>query len=113
MFERIKKAIRKREAAKKRQEIERAQALEFEWHWFMKFGNEDYTGFGTIKRSSWKRWFYQLIKDGIVYDVESSSYRRVNGVLVSKYIKYKVSDMDRFDTVSSANGWKKRNWKMN
>ena len=103
MFERIKKLKKKRELQKK---IERAQHLAFEWHWFMQFGSEDYIGFGRITRDSW-RWFSQLIKDGIVYDVTSKDYERVDGILVSKYIRYRISDMDRFETVAEAHGWKK------
>lgn len=94
-------------ASKKRKDINEAINGVWAWHWHSKFGDDPWTGSGTISRKHWNNIFRDLRDDGIIYDIKSSDRKYVHGVLVSKHIEYKISDKDRFDEVLEAAGWEK------
>jgi hypothetical protein len=106
MFEKIKKAIRRRETAKKRQEIEMALPW-FKWHWFWQFGKEPMYGTGEITYKDWK-WFKTLIEEGTIYDLKVDRCERLHGHIIYKHVSYRVADKERLDEVFKEHGWRDR-----
>ena len=103
MFAFIKKLIMR----KKRKDIEEAINGVFAWHFHSKFGDNPWTSSGDISRKHWNDIFRKLRDEGTIYDIKSSNWRYVHGVLVSKHIEYKIRDKERFDEVLEAAGWRK------
>ena len=104
MFERIKKAIRMRETAKKRAAIEEAERFVYQTHWFWEGLDGTYHGSGRVDRKGYKL-FMQLRRDGIIYDVKRENEQRVYGAIVSVHLTYKIKDVDRLFEVMDSHGW--------
>lgn len=104
MFEKIKRAIRKRNNTKKKQEIERALPM-FMSHWQWKFGNGPVTGMGEVTYKDW-RWFKKLIDEGVIYDLEVVSFKRLHGHIVYKHLKYKIADQEKLVEAFTEHGWR-------
>jgi hypothetical protein len=103
MFEKIKKAIRRRETEKKRQEIEMALPW-FKMHWFWSFGKEPAYGSGRITYKDWK-WFKTLIEEGTIYDLEVDKFERLHGHIIWKHVNYRINDVERLNEVFEEHGW--------
>ena len=103
MFEKIKKAIRRRETEKKRQEIEMALPW-FKMHCIWKFGKEPAHGSGRISYKDWK-WFKTLIEEGTIYDLKADRCERLHGHIICKHVNYRVANEERLFEVLKEHGW--------
>ena len=104
MFEKIKKAIRRREQQKKRTAIKEAEQFVYQTHWFWEGLDGTHYGSGRVDHKGWKL-FMQLRHDGIIYDVKREAEQRVYGAIVSVHLTYKIKDVDRLFEVMDSHGW--------